>query len=453
VRLRIQTKITLLFTLLCTLIIVSLSFGVYYFTYQNASQDFNTRLQLRANLAARAYLQTSADTAAFASIKREQLKRLPEEREYIIWQDTLARANRKLAAMLPTSFFNSVIQKKEAAFRKDFDFFYGLSYHNADRSYIVVVTAKNAFLKDFLNNLKKILITTCIVSIVVVFSIGLLFSKQILYPIRSISKQVNNITATSLHKRVSVKNGRDEIAVLGATFNDMLARLETSFETQNNFVSNASHELNTPLTSIIGEADYALSKQRTADDYRQSLSVILQQSEKLQKITYSLVQLARSAFRESFTTEPVFIIEILESAKKNVQQIYNACPVELNTSLYPEKATMVVSGNPQLLELALSNVIMNACKYSNGQPVQVALAVTAAYVLVIVKDTGIGIPESEVDQVFNPFFRASNVQRINGYGIGLPLTQNIIRLHRGNIHITSIEGKGTEVIIKLPTHQ
>ncbi len=450
---KIQTKIALLFTLLCTLVIVLLSFGIYYFTYQNASQDFNTRLQLRAHLAARAYLQNSADTATFASIKREQLKRLPEEREYIIKQDTLTRANANLVSMLPVNFFNSVIQNQEAAYRSDFDFFYGILYQNSSDSYIVVITAKNTFLKDFLSNLRKILFIVCIVSVIVVFTIGLLFSKQILAPIRLISKQVNNITATSLHNRLTVKKGKDEIVVLANTFNDMLIRLETSFETQNNFVSNASHELNTPLTSIIGEADFALSKIRSPDDYRQSLSVILQQSEKLKQITYSLVQLARSGFRESFSPEQVDLSEILWNAKHNVSQIYNNCRVEFNTSLYPEKTGLLtVRGDAQLLELAISNVMMNACKYSNNQPISVAVAMSVKYVVIIIKDSGIGIPQEELKQVFNPFFRASNVRNISGYGIGLPLTQNIIRLHHGSIDIHSGENKGTEVIIKLPSN-
>ncbi len=176
---KIQTRITLLFTLLCTCVIVALSFSVYYFTYQNASQDFYTRLQLRANITARAYLETNSDTAAFTIIRREQMKRLPDEREYIINIDTLQKGeNKELSAQVPSYFIQSILTNGEASFRKDFDFFHGIKYSKAEKTYIIIVAAENAFLKDFLSNLQKILTTACIVGVLVVFSIGLFFLKR-----------------------------------------------------------------------------------------------------------------------------------------------------------------------------------------------------------------------------------------------------------------------------------
>ena len=452
---KIQIKITLLFTLLCTSIIVALSFAVYYFTYQNASQDFYTRLELRANIAARANLEENDNTIAFGEIRRLHLQRLPEEREFIIYTDTLQRLyNNRLSRQLPADFIQAILINGKASYRNDFDFFQGILYPRKDKKYMVIVAAENSFLKGFLYNLQKILTAACVVGFIFVFSTGLFFSKQILAPIRNIARHVQRITATSLHMRLNTKNSKDEIAMLTNTFNDMLNRLETAFETQNNFVSNASHELNTPLTAIIGEADYALARPRSQEQYKQSLAIIIQQGEKLQHITQSLVQLARSGFRENLTMERVDVNELLHNAKQNVHYVYNQCTIHTDTSLYPEdKQQLIIIGNQQLLELALSNVLLNACKYSSNQPVSVALAVSATHVIIVVKDNGIGIPENELKNIFDPFFRASNVQTIDGYGIGLPLTQNIIRLHKGLIEINSHENAGTEVSIKLPKPQ
>ncbi len=449
---KIQTKIALLFTVLCTAVIVALSFSVYFFTYENAAQDFYTRLQLRALIAAKANLDDNADTTTFASIRREHLRRLPDEREYILDTDTLHQVNIfRLSKGESSLFFKSIAAQGESFYRNDYDFYYGMHYRKENKTYIIIITAENTFLKVFLNNLKKILTASCVVCVLVVFSIGLLFSKQILAPIRHLSKQVQLITATSLHRRLPIEKGKDEIAMLSNTFNNMLSRLETSFETQNNFVSNASHELNTPLTAIIGEADFALSKLRTEEQYRQSLTVISQQGEKLQRITQSLVQLARSGFKENLATELVNINELLYNVKHNVHQVYSNSVININTSLAPDnKNELLVTGNPQLLELALSNILLNACKYSNFQPVSVALALSSTHVVIVVKDNGIGIPEEEVKDIFIPFFRASNVKNIDGYGIGLPLTQNIIRQHKGTIDIQTAENAGTEVVVSLP---
>ncbi len=449
---KIQTKITLLFTLLCTSIIVALSFAIYYFAYKNASQDFYTRLELRATIAVKASLQQNRDTAAFRQIRLQHMQRLTEEREFIIKLDTLERIQQNPHySEIKSSFILDILKNNKASFRDNFDFYQGIVNRNDSSKYIIIVGAHHSELQKFMRSLRDILTTAGIISVVLVFSIGLLFSKQILAPIRTISHQVRLITATSLHKRLTTRPGKDEIAALTNTFNDMLNRLETAFETQNNFVSNASHELNTPLTSIIGEADYALSRPRSVSDYQQSLSVIMQQGEKLQHITESLVQLARSGFRENLTMESLSVNELLHNARQNVDNVYSQCATQVDSSLYPADTRLLrVNGNSQLLELAVSNVLMNACKYSSNRPVTVALAVSAAFVLIIVKDSGIGIPEPDLKHIFDPFFRASNVKAIDGYGIGLPLTRNIIRLHKGSIDINSRVDSGTEVIIRLP---
>jgi signal transduction histidine kinase len=109
-----------------------------------------------------------------------------------------------------------------------------------------------------------------------------------------------------------------------------------------------------------------------------------------------------------------------------------------------------VKGNEQLLHLALSNIISNACKYSNNNVVNVSIGASDQNVFVIVKDNGIGIPDNELKYIYDPFFRASNTLKYEGYGIGLPLTRNIIRLHNGEIIVSSIVGQGTTVQINLP---
>jgi signal transduction histidine kinase len=450
--LKIQTKIALLFTVLCTTLIIALSFAVYYFSYQNTSEDFYTRLELRAVLTAKAILEKDTLTPAYIAVRRQYLVMLPEENEYIIKRDTLDRfKNNDFFNHVPSNFLGEIVANGKATYRHDFDFYIGITYSNDKGDYIILVSAKNAFASGFLASLKAILIIACIISLIIAFSIGLFFSKEILAPVRNVTRQVNRISATSLHMRLDAKKSKDDIAVLTNTFNDMLNRLETAFETQNNFVSNASHELNTPLTAIIGEADYALAKPRSEQQYRQSLSIIMQQGERLQAITHSLVELARSGFRETLSMEPVDIDELVHNAKQNAYSVYSNCNIHIDDSLYPENSKQLrVLGNMQLLELALSNVMLNACKYSANQPVTIAVAVSDKHVIIVIRDNGIGIPDNEVKNIFDPFFRASNVQSIAGYGIGLPLTQNIIKLHKGTIEITSKINIGTEVIIKIP---
>jgi signal transduction histidine kinase len=117
----------------------------------------------------------------------------------------------------------------------------------------------------------------------------------------------------------------------------------------------------------------------------------------------------------------------------------------------PENPTKLkVYGSKQLLSIAISNIINNACKYSNNKTVSVSIASSDEYVIIVIKDQGIGIPESEMPFIYDPFFRASNTHSFEGYGIGLPLTRNIVKIHNGQLVVSSMMDVGTTVQIKLP---
>ncbi|OLY91139.1 Signal transduction histidine kinase [Cnuella takakiae] len=450
---KIQIKITLLFTLVCTFIVVVLCCAIYFFSYNRAFQDFYTRLELRATIAAKANLDTGqANTQAFEEIRKAYLQRLPNEQEHIIRRDTLEAFMRQPdGRLLPPEFYTAVLRDGGASYRQDYRFFKAIYYQNSSGDYVIILSAVNTFARNFLNNLKTILVLATLLSIVVIVTVGLVFSRQVLAPIRRITQEVNNISATSLNKRLPHKDGKDEITELTNTFNNMLGRLEASFASQNNFVSNASHELNTPLTAIMGETEFLLSRRRDVAQYEQGLQVVLAQAGKLRNITRSLLELAQSGFRGSLAFETIKVAELLRNVEQVARSIYPECKLVTDFSLAPANLnTIQIQGSFQLLELCISNITLNACKYANGKQVTLALGATDRHVLFIIRDRGIGIPERDMPHIFDPFFRASNAQGSNGYGIGLPLAQNIIRLHQGTIHVGSREDQGTEVVVRIP---
>ena len=455
---KIQLKITLLFTGLCLAVIILLSTSVWYFANEKAFEDFYTRLTLRAVVASRANFDASdQNQQVYETLRREHLQRLPEEEEYIIRTDTLDRIRATpLYGTIGTSFFDEVRQKGKASGRHKFQFFAGIIHKAPQGEYLIIITAVHSYAQHFLADLKNILTTGSIISVLVLITIGLLFSRQVLYPIRNIARRVNTISVTSLHERLDVK-GKDEVSVLATTFNDMLSRLETAFDTQNNFVSNASHELNTPLTAIIGEADLALTRQRSPEEYQAALAIIMAEAEKLRSITRGLLELAQSSFHGNLVYEPVDVDELVYNSLGVAHNVYPQDGIQLDKSLHPDAAKLTgagrkltLHGNSQLFELAISNILLNACKYSEGKPVTFAVAASSTNIIFIITDHGIGIPEGQIKHVFDPFFRASNVKKTPGYGIGLPLAQNIIRLYKGSITISSKENVGTEVIVKFP---
>lgn len=453
---KIQVKTALLFTALTAGIILFLSLAVYYFARRFTFNDFLKRLELRARIAARIHFEEDkTSTAAFNELRQQYLSVMPQEKVYILQYDSSTRQLiHDPGLKLPESFYKSVIQQNgNTAFMAiNHTHYAGILYRDAAaNNHLVISSAVNEYGEKVLQNLEEVLIITFILSVMVVFTAGIFFSRNIFAPVRNITNRVKDISGHNLHLRLEEGNGKDEITGLAQTFNNMLDRLETSFETQNNFVSNASHELHTPLTTIIGEAEIALSKARTEQAYRQSLQIILQESSRLQHLTGSLLKLAQSGFDGQKQEWGILRMdELLWTVKKTVDAIEPNNRVRITLHMPDEEQQVSVRGSNQLLTLALSNIVLNACKYSDNKSVMLSLITSGGKVIITVVDEGIGIPAAEIKYIFDPFFRASNTNHYKGYGIGLPLTHTIIRLHKGDIKIQSSEGKGTTVIVRLP---
>jgi signal transduction histidine kinase len=252
---------------------------------------------------------------------------------------------------------------------------------------------------------------------------------------------------------LDVKKGNDEMSQLAQTFNNMLNRLETAFETQNNFISNASHELRTPLTIISGEVELAMKTIEDTAKQGKALAKIKDEAERLEHILTSLLGLAQSGFNgKNQPWEEVRMDELLWEIKESVNQVHPNSKIEIDfTKLPDDEELLTLRVNKNLIKLAISNIVNNACKYSNENLVSISIESNANMLSIAVTDRGIGIPQTDIQHIFEPFYRASNTNDFKGYGVGLPLSLNIIRLHRGSIAIKSQEGVGTEIKVLLPT--
>lgn len=455
-RITTQLKITLLYTGLTAATILLLSLLVYFFAERMSSQDFYKRLDIRAIMVAQSTFPQNANASTLLKeFRNEYLEKLPFEKEYFKEVSPSDKKNIIDNIRLPESFYNDVLTNRQGVYRKGDVYYAGILHQQNGKNIVVVVSAQNEYIKNQLLNLRTILITGFVLSTLLIFALGLFFSKQIFLPIRKMTQKVNNINTENLHLRLNVGKSTDEVSGLARTFNNMLDRLETSFESQNNFVSNASHELSTPLTSIIGEAELALQKERSPERYREAMGIILKESERLKAIIQSLLNLAQTGFDgKKQHWELLRADELLLSAKNAVDRIYPDNKVQMDYTLLPEdESKLTLKGNENLLVLALTNILLNACKYSDNKQVVAAIAASNTKLFIIIKDQGIGIPQHELRYIYDPFFRASNTGGVKGYGIGLPLARNIFRLHKAELNVSSEVNKGTEVQIAFPVEK
>jgi signal transduction histidine kinase len=450
---RIQTKVTLLFIALTSMVILLLSGFIFGFSYYYAFEDFYERLETRVRIAHSIYSdQDKQNSAAVKALRQQYLEKLPSEKEYILLLTADGQVTDRHQAVFSNKLLSDILDKGEARYRDGNKFYAGKRYLSPAPGFIVIVSATDPYGLEEIGHLRKILAVGFVISLLAIYLVGKIFSYQTFKPIREMTRRVQSITAENLHLRLEMGTGKDEIDTLGQTFNDMLSRLETAFETQNNFVSNASHELRTPLTIIKGEAELTLRSPELSETNQYSVQAILREAEKLNQILTGLLTLAQSGFDgKKQHWETIRVDELIWMAKEVVDQVYPQNNIRFDFNELPaDESQLQVLGNSNLLKLAVSNIVANACKYSHNQLVVIGLASKNGQVAIRIKDEGIGIPETELRHIFEPFFRASNTSDFEGYGVGLPLALNIIRLHKGSIAITTKEGLGTEMQVLLP---
>lgn len=451
---QLRTKITAIFILLTGSFQIGIFILIYFFSKEYTEREFYLRLSQRATIAAQAYLaDDEVNIDIYEDIRVRHLQTLPDEKEVIYQVD----AEKKMPLTdfndsLPKMFFQKVFDERYAEFKKDEYYYTGLLYNDNQGDFIVLLSARDLYGLGKLKNLRNILIVTFFVSIVFISILGQYYAKQVLSPISRIIKKVNSIRAENLILRLDGVDGRDELAELSRTFNNMLDRLQISFDLQSNFINNASHELRNPLAAILGHTEITLNRKRTIEEYRSSLKNIELEASRLDTLVNGLLQLAKTDFdTKGLLIDVVRMDQIIIEIKENLDVAIPKNRIKIDFDQLPEdEHALTLTGSETLIKVALGNILENACKFSGNKNVSLKLLTDSGHILLIITDEGVGIPPDELNNIFEPFYRGSNVRDMEGFGFGLPLAYRIIKLHSGDIRVTSQIGKGTIVKIKLP---
>lgn len=451
---KIRLKLTLIFTFITTLILIGVSIAIYYFFSWYRQVEFYDRLRDRALIVAHAFL--GADDLSeeeMEEAKKKYRQFLPDEVIGLFKEGyELSVIEDSLKISLPENFDSKIRQLEYMELKSGDRQAVAVWYEDNQGNFVTIVSAIDQFGIIKMADLQKILIICFCVSIIIIFVSGKFFSQHALKPITSLVKDINRIGLSNLHSHLRIHNSKDEIAELATTFNQMLERMETSLEIQKNFISNASHELKNPLTAIIGEVELTLYKERTAQEYKVALQTIAYEARRLDHLITKLLNLAQTGFNEKvLLNDAVRIDELIISVSEDLHQLVPENNVQINFERIPDnEALITIRGNKKLLHAALVNVMENACKFSDNKVVDVLIKADSQSLTIIITDQGIGIAHHDLENIFQPFYRADNARAYKGSGIGLSLTEKIIKMHGGNIQATSTLGKGTRFIISFP---
>lgn len=302
--------------------------------------------------------------------------------------------------------------------------------------------------------LNRFLLILCSVGGVVLLGAtvaGAFMAKRALAPVESIRASADRITAEKLSQRIPVANADDELGKLAATFNQMLERLESSFQEMRRFTDDAAHELRTPITVLRSGLEVALRNARSAEEYRESLASALEDVVRLCRLSEQLLTLAREdAEPHGEHRMPVHLDELIRSAVNPLQSMMDENSVSIQIR---DLSGLFVSGVPHRLQRLWVNLLENAVKYTPaGGNIDVSGYSTEKSVSVVVADSGNGIPPNQLDRVFDRFYRVdvSRTGATGGAGLGLTICRSIVVSHGGQIEIESEPGQGTRVIVMFP---
>ena len=455
---QISTKVTLIYTL-CFLALLSLTnvlawYGVYYALYQQAEKTLIYSMDSTKTLLEELEQNANIDVNSIRDplVAGVVLRVVNEQGEVFIDTDshypTVEQFDEHIIKDPPfwtnddmevAEFQNAIVYRAKMNFTHDNE--------TVTLQFFRTITAQT----DFFDRLKNILIAIDLIGLMFAMGTGYIISRKILRPISTMTKTAQEIAIENMSTRIPVNPVNDELTDLANTFNDMLNRLQVGITQQQQFVSNASHELRTPVTVIRGYSD-VLARWGASDPeiLKESIEAIQSETENMQQLIEQLLFLARSdQNRQPLNMQPLELSEIVEDVFHKMKKTTHTHTINM---IHNEPA--VVIADKVTIKQMLRIFLENAVKYTpEGGTVIVDSVKIGEFIKLSVSDNGIGISEEDQPKIFERFFRvnaSSNEQKVSGTGLGLSIAKWIADQHDSKIELSSELGKGTTISVIIP---
>ena len=309
---------------------------------------------------------------------------------------------------------------------------------------VMPMTAQNEQLRD-ITRVASVLLPALILLAVIV---SYLLTGRMLTPLRNIERTAAEISGgTDLKRRIALEGPDDEVHRLADTFDEMVERLDASFETERRFTSDASHELRTPMSVIMAQCEYTLDKERTTREYEDALRTIRRQGARMNGLINDMLDYTR--MEQKAENYPLTVLDFSELVRGICADMAMLKTNEI--TLYARVPDDIyVNGNKMLLTRMLQNLISNAYRYGNENGMIEVRLTGGQKVTLEVEDNGIGIAEEHLPFLFDRFYRAESSRSQKGTGLGLSMVQRIAELHGAGIQVKSAPGEGTTFTVTFP---
>ena len=437
----IASQLVLLFTLAAAFLLACGLGALYWIVVQHAFEEDNEVLADKV-----AAVRADLTAPGGINVVTEELKSVRAGERVAYWVRILDSTKRVTAetpgmtALLPTAVFSDAKRPKD--FHSDGRLFSLLTSEQqtaADRFKIQVAqdrTADERFMKQFAMLLAAVLALAVAASAIIAWSV----TKRGLRPLGEMTRALKRVGPEQLHERVTAVGWPRELQPLAVAFDDMLARLEDSFVRLSQFSADIAHELRTPIGNIRGEAEVALTRSRSEEEYREVIESTIAECQHLGQIVDNLLFLARTEAAEGHLQRTSFNGRV---AIEKIAAFYELIAEEQKLTIRCEGEGTFVA-DEMLFSRAVSNLVENAAHYA---PPGGSITISIADSKVSVQDTGCGIAAEHLPRVFDRLYRADPSRSSDGAGLGLALVKSIMDLHGGTAQIESEPERGTTVTL------
>ncbi len=449
----IRHKIILWFSTLTGVLFFLFSLYIYLAYTKSREQSFRERIKNKAYATKEIY-------DLHNHLAEKIITSIPEQSEYVFDEqyNLIFAINDLNDFYFDKSFFDSVRNEKELYFeysrpggreKKDG---YAFSFLSNSQTRTIVITAYDKTGREQASNLAFILFFGDFFFLALIGLSGYLLARTILKPIDKLVSQAESMRSDDVNFRLLYQNPKDEIGVVTASFNKVLERIQGLVELQKTFIAHASHELRTPLTAVSGILETSVNYDIDLPAVKNSMRASHKELQKAIGLINGLLQLAKVEARQDLemhkiNTMDLFIDTISFFKLKNPTQEFL---LRMDERIHKD-VSIELMGNIHLLRTALLNIIDNASKYSDGKKVEIFVQViSASSISVRFIDQGIGVHGEDIDKILNPLYRGKNTTGIEGFGLGLTLTNRIIVLHKGEMTFQNNAASGFTVSVKLP---
>lgn len=341
-------------------------------------------------------------------------------------------------------------KNRKLSFKSKHHFYFGSYYRDNQGDFVVFVKKNDVEFKTITNRLLIIMVLVLIIGLILIYMVSRKLSNLAYSPIKNIVDQVNEIEASSLDRHIISPNTKDEIQELIETYNNLFKRLSDTFVIQKNFINYVSHEFKTPLTAISGNLEVFAQKERTSAEYKEMSEKVLENVYQIEDTLNTLMML--SGLRDNTELNEVFRVdELVWDINDQLPEVHKLKDFQIQIALEVTNDKLLsIKGNSNEIKIALYNIIENAVKYSNGNPIKISLLQQDNQLKIVIEDHGTGISENDLKFIKQTFYRGKNVDDIKGSGVGLSLANIIFKQNNIHFAITSKKDEGTTVTLLFP---